>query len=116
MPGPSLWSQQPHSLVKAWVRVAGRLCGRNELGYVGQKRAKVAKKANGILASIKNSVISRSREVIIPLHSDLVRRHLKYCVQFWASHYKKDVEVLVCAQRSTVKLRRVWSISLMKSS
>ena len=84
--------------------------------YVGQKRAKVAKKTNGILTSIRNSVTSRSREVIIPLHSDLVRQHLKYCVQFWASHYKKDVEVLVCAQRSTVKLRRVWSISLMKSS
>ncbi|PKU41967.1 hypothetical protein llap_7729 [Limosa lapponica baueri] len=61
---------------------------------MSQKCALTAQKANCILGCIKTSVASRSREVILPLCSTLVRPHLECRVQLWSPQNRKDMDLL----------------------
>lgn len=58
--------------------------------------AQAARKAGGILACIRNSAASRTREVIIPLYSDLELQVPP----------DKDVQLLERVQKSATKLEK----------
>jgi len=46
----------------------------------------------------------RDKEVILQLYKSLITHHLKYSMQAWRPHYKKNIDLIEGVQRRTTKL------------
>lgn len=63
-----------------------------------------AQKDNPVLSCILTSQVSRSKEVIVPLCSDLLRPPPAFCVHFSGSLHKKGMDLLDWVQVKSAKL------------
>ncbi|PKU39144.1 hypothetical protein llap_10554 [Limosa lapponica baueri] len=73
---------------------------------VNQQCMFTAQKTKLILGYIKRSMASRSRVVILPFYSALMRPHLDYCIQLWSPQHKKGMGSLERFQRNATKMMR----------
>ena len=89
---------------------------------MGRQCGEAVRKANRMLSCIHRCISSRSKEVILPLYAALVRPQLEYCVQFWAPHFKRDVDSMERVQRRATRMirgqqgrpyeERLWDLNL----
>jgi len=60
---------------------------------------KAVKTTNRVLGMIKRTFTVRDKSIVLQLCKSLVRLHLKYSVQAWRPHFRKDIELLEGVQR-----------------
>jgi len=107
-----------YRLGKEWIQSSAE---EKDLGvlldgklHMTRQRALADQKVNHILGCIKSSVVSRSREGILPLYSALVRPHLESCIQQWSPQHRKDMDLLERVQRRAQKWSDGWNTSAMR--
>ena len=90
------WEQQSYVSVRAGVTLLESSLTEKHLGALAgtklnmsQPRTLAAERANGNLGCIRLSIASRSRGMILPLCSALVKPYLECWVQFWPAQYKR---------------------------
>ena len=63
-----------------------------------------AKRANRALSQLQRTVISRKREILLPLYKAYVRPHLEYAIQAWHPSQVRDKTVLEKVQRRFTRM------------
>ena len=88
-----------------------RVTQEKDLGVVidmGGKRAAQSRaaigKVNRVLGCIRRGIIYKPKEVVLTLYRNLVRAHPEYCVQFWSSQLRKDIDAIERVQRRATQL------------
>ena len=71
---------------------------------VSEQCAIAAAKGNQILGLIRQNIVYKEKELIIPLYKTIVRPHLEYCIQAWRPYRKKDIDILERVQRRATKM------------
>lgn len=63
-----------------------------------------------------NVMISKLQEIIIPIYSALLQLNFKYCVHFWTSDFKKDLEKLEQLQKMATRINRQLEIVICRDT
>ena len=101
-------SKHRYRLGREWIESIPK---KKELGVLVDEKLNMtrqyvlaAQKANHILGCMKSSMASRSREVILPLYSTLVRPHLESCIQLWSPQHRRVMDLLEWVQRRAAEM------------
>ena len=74
----------------------------NDLNWRGHI-SKVVRKAEGVLASLSRSFVSRSPAIFLQLYKAFVRPHLEYASSVWSPYLIRDIERLERVQRRVTR-------------
>lgn len=114
MQNPALGRKKPMQWYKLRTDCVGSSPAENDLVDLVDSKlpcALAALKVNSIMGCVKRSTARRSREVIIPLHSAVMRWHLVYCIVFLLP-YNRDIAKLEQAQWRATRMLRAGASAL----
>ena len=64
---------------------------------------KIVKKARSMSGMLFRSIVSRSKDILLPLYKALVRPHLEYANPVWSPYLVKDIKRIESVQRQFTK-------------